>query len=102
MERSEVPDCESCTAWEENPAEFVESDICPVCVWQQDIQEPIIFKLLDFLAMLDADCPVGRHELTNNEWLALGVIKTERDRLSAEKARRNRPPDNAPPPCIPP
>lgn len=73
----------------------METEICPVCCWDRDVSEPVISKLLDYLAMLDAGCPVERHELTNNEWLALGIIKVESERLSAEKARKNRS-DNVP------
>jgi len=36
--------------------------------------------------MQDAGCQIGRHELTNEEWLALGTIKTERDKIEPKEA----------------
>ncbi len=35
--------------------------------------------------LLDAGCPVGRHELTDPEWIAMGILKAERQRLIREK-----------------
>lgn len=34
-----------------------------------------------------AGCPVGRHELRDELWLALGVVKRELERLAAEEAQ---------------
>ena len=34
-------------------------------------------KLVTFLRMQDAGCPITRHELTNDEWLWLGVLRAE-------------------------
>ena len=55
----------------------------------QDVQEPLIYKLLDYLALLDAGCPVGRHELTDIQWQAMGVLKAAREIISAEKAKKS-------------
>ena len=85
IERAKVPSCVECTAHEENPREFVENEICPACPWSQSIFNPRLDRVLHVLALLDAGCPVGRHELCNNDWVALGAVKRERDRLAAEK-----------------
>lgn len=66
----------------------MEENICPRCPWSREPESPLIYKLIDYLDLIDAGCPVERHELTNYEWLALGEIKKERDRLSMEEARR--------------
>ena len=42
------------------------------------------------MALEDAGCPLGRHELLDDEWLALGQLKVERDRILAEKAKAKR------------
>lgn len=66
----------------------MEEEICPVCPWNAEVREPVIHKLLDCLALQDAGCPIERHELTNFEWQALGVIKAERERVMAEEAKK--------------
>ena len=86
--RSETPGCDSgCLAYEENPEDYVEREICPICPWGQEISNPILYRLLDFINMLDAGCPVGRHEMTDFEWRALARIKAERDKISIEKIK---------------
>lgn len=35
-------------------------------------------RLLHYARLVDAGCPVGRHELLDREWIALGIIKAER------------------------
>jgi len=66
----------------------VEQEVCPVCPWSEEVQEPVIHRLLEVLALQDAGCPIERHELTNMEWKALGVVKAERERITAEEARK--------------
>ena len=34
-------------------------------------------KLLHYMALETAGCPIGRHELTDEEWIWLGVLKSE-------------------------
>lgn len=88
-ERTEVPYCDKCTAFEENTdKKYVEKEICPVCPWSREIKEPVIYKFLDYLALVDAGCPVGRHELTNTQWHAIGVLKQEREKIAVEKAKK--------------
>ena len=71
-------------AYAENPTEFAR-EIIAAQVWPDDIDNPVLFRLLDFLALADAGCPLGRHELTNEEWRALGVIRIERSRMAQER-----------------
>ena len=42
------------------------------------------------MSLLDSGCPVGRHELKNEEWRMLGIIRNERDRIVMEE-RSKRP-----------
>lgn len=86
MKKSEVLSCDKCYAFEENPKGFVEKEICPACVHTQQIKEPIIFKLLHYLELQDYGCPLGRNELTDIEWILLGIIKRERESLKIERA----------------
>ncbi|MDI6808267.1 MAG: hypothetical protein QME66_04700 [Candidatus Eisenbacteria bacterium] len=86
-ERADIPDCDECQAFQENPAEFAEKEICPDCAWSRDPEEPIIFKLLAYLDLLDAGCPVSRHELTDEEWRLVGIVKSERERFAVDKAK---------------
>jgi len=34
-----------------------------------------------YLQLQDAGCPIGRHEIKNEEWLMLGTLKLEREKL---------------------
>ena len=38
-----------------------------------------------YLSLQDAGCPIGRHELLNNEWQLLGLLKIEREIIGVEK-----------------
>lgn len=86
--RAGVPGCEDCTAFEENPVEFAEREVCPACPWGRDVEDARIFRLLHYLELLDAGCPVGRHELFDSEWKAIGVLKAEREKIASEKGQR--------------
>lgn len=46
-------------------------------------------RLLGYAAMQAAGCPIGRHELANHEWIMLGIVKTEQERIAMEEAKRN-------------
>jgi hypothetical protein len=52
-----------------------------------------VHKLLRYLALLSTDppCPVGRWELTDQEWLLLGVVKSEQVQIMAEEAAKKKP-----------
>ena len=46
-----------------------------------------LFKLNEYMQFLDARCPVGRHELTEREWLALGALTRTRAELEMEEQK---------------
>jgi hypothetical protein len=48
---------------------------------------PLTLKLNDYLGLINAGCPVGRHELSDIEWLLLGAIKSEYERIALQKAK---------------
>ena len=85
-EQARVPDCDHCEAWDENPADFVERELCPLCPHSREVMSPIIHTLLRYRAMIEAGCPVGRHELTNREWIQLGAIRAESEKLALKDA----------------
>jgi hypothetical protein len=84
------PDCDECEALEDSPIDFVEQEFCPICPWGQEIEEPIVYKLMDYIGLQSAGCPIGRHELTNEEWRYLGIVKTEIERLAHRDAKAKR------------
>jgi hypothetical protein len=85
LERANVPGCDDgCEAGEENTDEaFVEQEICPRCAWGRELNYMAVPYLIHYLRLLEAGCPVGRHELTDQEWLILGIIRKEWERLAA-------------------
>ncbi|MBA7559890.1 hypothetical protein ES708_01508 [subsurface metagenome] len=40
--------------------------------------------------MVDAGCPVGRHELTNQEWILLGIVRAESEKLAIEDVKKKK------------
>lgn len=40
------------------------------------------------MALMDAGCPVGRHEIKHTEWIAIGVLKNEREKITVEKTKK--------------
>ena len=88
--RRDTPNCEECEAWDENPEEYVETEICPVCPWGRDVDDPIVYKLFRYVGLMNAGCPIGRDELLDPEWIALGVIRDEQDIISREIAEKKR------------
>lgn len=87
MERAKVPFCGECKAYDENPRQFVEDTLCPACPWSQRIFNPRLDRLLFYMALTDTPCKVGRHELRNADWIALGRLKAERDKMALEQSR---------------
>lgn len=68
---------------------MVES-LCPICPWGKELGNPVALdRLLRFMALLDAGCPVGRHELRNHEWVWLGALRAERSQILREKVNRH-------------
>lgn len=51
------------------------------------MEDARIFRLLHYLELLDAGCPLGRHELTDPEWKAIGALKAEREKIALEKTK---------------
>lgn len=43
---------------------------------------------MNYVAMQAAGCPIGRHELTDTEWLMMGFIRVEQEKIAAEEAKR--------------
>ncbi len=62
-------------------------EACTGCVWDNEVDDPIIYKLFDYLALQSAGAPIERHELTNEEWRAMGAVKNEMERLAAEEVK---------------
>ena len=89
--QNRVPDCSECNAFEENAsAQFVEEEICPNCPHSRVIENPVLLHLLHYMGLLEAGCPVGRHELTDREWILLGQIKSEQHKIiMAETKEQN-------------
>lgn len=69
-------------------------EICPGCPWSQEPETELVFDLLRYAALQEAGCPIERHELSDDMWLLLGVVKTELAQIAREdaeeKARRAR------------
>jgi len=38
--------------------------------------------------LLDGRCPVGRNELTSDDWLLLGMLEKERELIISEELRK--------------
>ena len=45
-------------------------------------------RVMHFVALLDSGCPVERHELTDEDWLDVGMYKLERDKHAKLQAQR--------------
>lgn len=66
----------------------METEICPICPWGREVSEPIIYKLMQYMALMDAGCPVEKNDLLIWEWQLIGVIKTEQQKITAEEAKK--------------
>lgn len=82
VKQSKVLDCAKCKAFEENPKEFAEKEICPTCVHKQKVGNPLIYKLTHYMSLQDAGCQLERHELTDEQWKLLLILKQEREKLA--------------------
>ena len=85
MALAEVPTCEECH--EENPADFLESEVCPQCLRNDVRENPYLDKLIGFMNLQENGCPLGRHELRHYEWDHLAALKRERDEIISERAK---------------
>ena len=88
--RRDVPDCDECTAWEENPEEYCRDEVCPACPWGREVREAAIFRLLDWLALQNAGCRLDRHDLTNHEWHMLGIVRSEVGQIELEAREKTK------------
>lgn len=94
LKRSEVPDCGECDVMSDVDPGFEAAEqgfierVCEACPWGQDVWNPRLNRLLFYLALTDSPCDVGRHELTNDDWIALGRLRTERERLAMEREKK--------------
>lgn len=93
LRRAEVPDCSECDTitdiddgFEDAEQEFI-SKTCEACPWSKRIFNPRLDRLLYYMALIDAGCPVGRHELRNDDWLAMRTLKSEQEKMIAERAK---------------
>jgi hypothetical protein len=93
MDREGVPDCDKCEAFEENPGDFVLQKICPICPWSRELIEPHeVERLLRMMALIGSGCPVGRHELRDDEWIWLSALRNERDKVIDQRREKKAPP----------
>jgi len=77
--RMEKRECATVCAAEEagNPPDLVE-EICAQCPWGTEFENPLLmYKLIHYSGLLDAGCPVTRHELTDDEWQLVGNLRAE-------------------------
>ena len=81
--RSKVPGCDECEAPAENPPEFL-PEVCGGCPHGQEIENRELDKLLHYIRLEKGKCPVGRHELLDQEWVAKGEVEAEWMRLETE------------------
>ncbi len=65
----------------------MERECCGVCPHSREISNPYLFHLIQYINLLEAGCPVGRDELTDQEWMLIGRIKSEFRRLAVEDAK---------------
>lgn len=64
-------------------ADEILEEQCPRC--PRSVDNPILTKLIRYLAMCEAGRPVEPGELSDNEWLLLGALKRKREQLTREK-----------------
>jgi hypothetical protein len=67
----------------------MEQEVCPACPWGRDI-EPVVYKLLKYIDLIDAGCPVERWELLDFQWVLLPAVREEREAIRREKAEKQR------------
>lgn len=54
------------------------------------MRNPLLDRLLHYFRLIEAGCPVGRDELSDDEWLLLGQVRTEWKGLVREQADKDR------------
>lgn len=91
FERAKVPDCGECRAscYANNPPEearLLLSEDCPKCSRGKKLcDEPEALRIMGLVALQDAGAPLGhgRYDLNQADWLMIGAVKTEREKLNA-------------------
>lgn len=46
--------------------------------------------MLYYGGLVNSPCPVGRHELTNREWILVGILNNRREELFLEQEKAKR------------
>ena len=77
-------------AYAENPPEFA-AELCRRYQERYREPSPLVLKLLQFERMQSAGCPIGRHELTDEEWVALAIVKDELQVFQMKRAQAKGP-----------
>ena len=52
------------------------------------MDDRVIHRLIYYMALQDNGCPLERHELLDREWHMLGIVKSERDAIMMEEAKK--------------
>ena len=88
----ECADCEHDSRLD-NPAEFAEElldEECEKCPKGKPVKNPALTKLVRYMALLDADCPVERHELSETEWELIARLRVEEMLIISEKNKADK------------
>lgn len=86
----DVPTCEECDVYDHNPPDHAEK-FCQRCLRYVDNENPLLDKLLRVMALIDCEAPIGRYELSEEEWLLMGKIRAERSKLMELERKENGP-----------
>lgn len=82
-----------CTAFEDNPLEYAQQEICPSCLRKTYQPNGLLHLLLRKMHRIDMQCPVERDELSEEQWEALYALRNYRTQLAnkeAEEAAKNK------------
>ncbi len=87
--------CEACERahYENNPADYAEqllAEECAACPLGREVDNPLLFLVMGIMELVEAGCPVGRHELRDEHWRLVPALKAERERLQGAWAEEER------------
>lgn len=68
----------------------MEKEFCPSCPRKRRTGDRRLDRFVHYLQLLDAGCPVGRHELLDHEWQTVGRLMREREAIAAERLKKDR------------
>jgi hypothetical protein len=88
-EAAKVPGCDTCNAFAENPRDYVEKEICPICPHKLLRPNGLLHLLLKKMRLIDAGKMLDPDELEDDQWEALAILRSERDRLNVPKVPEN-------------